>query len=135
MALPLFTKMGNLSSNHSQKENDWNASQLMTPALLHYLVDIDIDIDPSPYLKMCLIKTRPKGNAQDGCHAAAAYASACAAKGVLLRIPSQCVRCQLDNELLSEGDVKNINADKLNRPSSEVVVLLDLKKCNEPDAT
>lgn len=41
----------------------------------------------------------------------------------------------MDNELLSEGDVKNINADKLNRPSSDVVVLLDLKKCNEPDAT
>ncbi|EFX61919.1 hypothetical protein DAPPUDRAFT_337824 [Daphnia pulex] len=41
---------------------------------------------------MCLIKTRTKGNAQDGCHAAAAYASACAAKSVLLRIPLQFFR-------------------------------------------
>lgn len=40
----------------------------------------------------------------------------------------------MDNELLSEGDEKEIYPDKLNRPSSDVVVLLDLKKCNEPDA-
>lgn len=49
-------------------------------------------IDPSPYLKMCMIKSRMKGSVQDGCHAAVAYASACAAKGVPLRVPSQCIR-------------------------------------------
>lgn len=41
----------------------------------------------------------------------------------------------MDNELLSEGDAKDFNQDKSNRPSSDVVFLLDLKKCNEPDTT
>lgn len=49
-------------------------------------------VDPTPYLSMCLIKTRTKSNDQEGCHAAAAYASACAAKGVVVRIPPQCIR-------------------------------------------
>ncbi|XP_057368025.1 uncharacterized protein LOC130689027 [Daphnia carinata] len=91
-------------------------------------------IDPSPYVNMCLIKSRVKGSVQDGCHAAVAYASACAAKGVHLRIPSQCIRCPMENESLLEGETKDTNLDKNSRLSSDVVVLLDLKKCNEPDA-
>lgn len=39
----------------------------------------------------------------------------------------------MDNDSLAEGEDTEIYADKLNRPSSDVVVLLDLKKCNEPD--
>lgn len=39
----------------------------------------------------------------------------------------------MDNESLSEGETKDTNSDKNSRPSSDVVVLLDLKKCNEPD--
>lgn len=31
--------------------------------------------------------------------------------------------------------MKDVHPDKASRPSSDVVVILDLKKCNEPDAT
>lgn len=39
----------------------------------------------------------------------------------------------MENESLSEGDLKEIKPS-MNRISTDVVVLLDLKKCNEPDS-
>lgn len=40
----------------------------------------------------------------------------------------------MENESITEGDSREINGDKINRSSTDVVVLLDLKKCNEPDS-
>lgn len=45
------------------------------------------------------------------------------------------LRCPFESELLSEGDVKEWRLhNKTVRPSSDVVVLLELKSCNEPSA-
>lgn len=41
----------------------------------------------------------------------------------------------MENESLSEGDEREINAVSLNRISTDVVVLLELKKCNEPEGS
>jgi hypothetical protein len=41
----------------------------------------------------------------------------------------------LGNDLLSEGETKVVDPDRSNHTSSDVVFLLDLKKCNEPDTT
>jgi hypothetical protein len=110
-------------------------------------------VDPAPFLRMCSVKTRAKTTMQDGCHAAAAYIASCAAKGVFVRIPPHCVkyelkqninfkidfkycpcllRCQMNNDLLSEGESKELRQEKNNRPSSDVVLILEMKKCNEP---
>lgn len=92
-------------------------------------------VDPAPYVKMCSVKPRVKSTALDGCHAAAAYVASCSSEGVSIRIPPHCVRCQLENELLSEGDSKTFKmTDKTSRSSSDVVLLMEMKKCNEPDA-
>lgn len=48
-------------------------------------------VDPAPYVQMCTTKSR-KPSVQEGCHAAAAYVEACAAAGVSVRIPPQCIR-------------------------------------------
>ena len=80
---------------------------------------------------MCSVKSRVKPAGQDGCHAAAAYVASCSSQGIAVRIPPHCVKCQMDNELLSEGDSKKATTT---RPSSDVVLLMDMKKCNEPDA-
>ena len=49
-------------------------------------------VDPTPYLRMCSVKSRAKTTMQDGCHAAAAYVESCATKGVYVRIPPHCVK-------------------------------------------
>lgn len=38
----------------------------------------------------------------------------------------------MENESLSEGDLKEVGQ---NRVSTDVVILLELKKCNEPDSS
>lgn len=42
-------------------------------------------------------------------------------------------RCQIENEFLSEGEVKEFVQDKTHKASSDVVLILETKKCNEPD--
>ena len=39
----------------------------------------------------------------------------------------------MNNDLLSEGESKELRQEKNNRPSSDVVLILEMKKCNEPD--
>ncbi len=41
-------------------------------------------------------------------------------------------RCKLDNEVFAEGEGKELRLNQSTRPSSDVVMLLELKKCNEP---
>ena len=88
-------------------------------------------VDPLPYFHMCSSKSR-KLSAPDGCYAAAAYVEACAAKGIRVRIPSPCIRCHLDgNQALEEGETKQVVPEKNSRHSSDVVIIVELKKCNE----
>lgn len=41
----------------------------------------------------------------------------------------------MGNEFLLEGDSKDTKSGSSDRTSSDVVVILDLKKCNEPDSS
>jgi len=41
----------------------------------------------------------------------------------------------MNNDLLSEGESKELRQEKNTRPSSDVVLLLEMKKCNEPDSS
>lgn len=41
----------------------------------------------------------------------------------------------MENEFLPEGDLREAKSGNLERASSDVVVILDLKKCNEPDSS
>jgi len=87
-------------------------------------------VDASPYHHMCLIPNRNSG-IEAGCQAAAAYVQACAAKSTRIRIPPNCVKCQMEaNVALAEGQSKQLLQESSQRPSTDVVILFELGECN-----
>lgn len=89
-------------------------------------------IDPTPFARMCLndlsaLENSPKKEL-GVCTSAAAYASECRLAGVDLFVPSQCVRCDLeDGNSLTSGEIKNFENDA--PKSADVVVIVEQKQC------
>lgn len=92
--------------------------------------------------------TSKTGNSEDGatapaagvatpstsiCKAAASYAAQCKSRGVRVKIPSGCVRCQMDGETMLERDMKVISSPPEGSPtfrSTDVVFIVETKDCN-----
>ncbi|XP_043065229.1 LOW QUALITY PROTEIN: uncharacterized protein LOC108101203 [Drosophila ficusphila] len=94
-------------------------------------------IDPNPFYEMCLdlgMKSPPirKGHpaVKGACAAALAYIEACTALKVPMRVPSQCVFCQLTNgSYVPEGTFMELSGSEVPR-SSDVVFIVEAKECN-----
>ncbi|XP_016937028.3 uncharacterized protein Apoltp [Drosophila suzukii] len=94
-------------------------------------------IDPSPFYEMCLdlgMKSPPirKGHpaVKGACSAALAYIEACTALKVPMRVPTQCVFCQLSNgSYVPEGTFMELSGPEIPR-SSDVVFIVEAKDCN-----
>nr|UEK51615.1 MTTP-like protein 2 [Parasacculina yatsui] len=79
-------------------------------------------VDPSPYLMAC-IKSQVNGR----CVAIQAYVMACQHKGMPLKVPNKCVRCNIRDEHVIEGKTVVVNN---NEDSTEVVFIVEAKECN-----
>ncbi|XP_051858776.1 uncharacterized protein LOC117563530 [Drosophila albomicans] len=94
-------------------------------------------VDPTPFYEMCLDlgsksqSIRPGHPAVKGaCSAALAYIEACTALKVPMRVPDQCVFCQLSNgSYVPEGQFINLNGSDIPN-SSDVVFIVEAKPCN-----
>ncbi|XP_017025668.1 uncharacterized protein Apoltp [Drosophila kikkawai] len=94
-------------------------------------------LDPTPFYEMCLdlgMKSPPirKGHpaVKGACSAALAYIEACTVLKVPMRVPSQCVFCQLSNgSYVPEGTFMELTGEQIPR-SSDVVFLVEAKDCN-----
>ncbi|XP_039479409.1 uncharacterized protein LOC120443997 [Drosophila santomea] len=94
-------------------------------------------LDPTPFYEMCLdlgMKSPPirKGHpaVKGACAAALAYIEACTALKVPMRVPSQCVFCQLSNgSYVPEGTFMELSGPEIPR-SSDVVFIVEAKECN-----
>ncbi|XP_017105517.3 uncharacterized protein Apoltp [Drosophila bipectinata] len=94
-------------------------------------------LDPTPFYEMCLdlgMKSPPirQGHpaVKGACAAALAYIEACTALKVPMRVPSQCVFCQLANSsYVSEGTFIELTGDAVPK-SSDVVFIVEAKDCN-----
>ncbi|KQS70383.1 uncharacterized protein Dere_GG10045, isoform C [Drosophila erecta] len=95
-------------------------------------------LDPAPFYEMCLdlgMKSPPirKGHpaVKGACAAALAYIEACTALKVPMRVPSQCVFCQLANgSYVPEGTFMELSGPEIPR-SSDVVFIVEAKECND----
>ncbi|XP_030377336.1 uncharacterized protein LOC115626195 [Scaptodrosophila lebanonensis] len=95
-------------------------------------------IDPTPFYEMCLdlgVKSEPirQGHpaVKGACAAALAYIETCTAMKVPMRVPSQCVFCQLSNgSYVPEGTFIELSDADTPR-SSDVVFIVEAKPCNE----
>ncbi|XP_032572582.1 uncharacterized protein LOC6611837 [Drosophila sechellia] len=94
-------------------------------------------LDPTPFYEMCMdlgMKSPPirKGHpaVKGACAAALAYIEACTALKVPMRVPSQCVFCQLSNgSYVPEGTFMELSGPDIPR-SSDVVFIVEAKECN-----
>lgn len=96
-------------------------------------------INPDPFISMCLdmgmnsIATIMNENhpAQKGaCTAALGYIEACASAKIQLRIPDQCVHCDLPNgTYVPEGTFLKLKSENIMN-STDMVFLIEAKPCN-----
>ena len=91
-------------------------------------------VDPTPYAKMCLNDLAALANsAKKGlgiCTAAAAYVNECRlSSGLDIFMPSQCVRCELeDGQVMGSGEMKTLQQNEAPR-SADVVFIIEQKPC------
>ncbi|KAH8289923.1 hypothetical protein KR018_003642 [Drosophila ironensis] len=94
-------------------------------------------LDPTPFYEMCLDLGMKSPSIHQGhpankgaCVAALAYIEACTALKVPMRVPSQCVFCQLTNgSYVPEGTFMELAGDAVPH-SSDVVFIVEAKDCN-----
>ncbi|XP_034669576.1 uncharacterized protein LOC117902369 [Drosophila subobscura] len=94
-------------------------------------------LDPTPFYEMCLdlgMKSSPIRTGhpavKGACAAALAYIEACTALKVPMRVPSQCVFCQLANSsYVPEGTFMELTGADIPH-SSDVVFIVEAKDCN-----
>ncbi|XP_069195444.1 LOW QUALITY PROTEIN: uncharacterized protein [Procambarus clarkii] len=89
-------------------------------------------VDPRPYLDMCLVDYR--GQERDTCTAATAYTEACSTKSIPVKIPVFCVQCEYmtndgQTKTLEEGTSVMLERDEILR-STDVVLLVEARACN-----
>ncbi|ODN01102.1 Apolipophorin [Orchesella cincta] len=92
-------------------------------------------IDVEPYIEMCLTagEETQKGSVPSMCSSAVAYASQCRGRGVWVKIPSSCIKCDMNGEAMMDRDMKVISSPPLGSPSSrstDVVFIVEAKDCN-----
>ncbi|TDG46759.1 hypothetical protein AWZ03_006806 [Drosophila navojoa] len=95
-------------------------------------------VDSTPFLEMCLdlgMKSQPirPGHPaiKGACTAALAYIETCTAFKVPMRVPDQCVFCQLANgSYVPEGKFIELSGADIPR-SSDVVFIVEAKACNQ----
>ncbi|XP_037927466.1 apolipophorins [Teleopsis dalmanni] len=94
-------------------------------------------VDATPFFDMCLemgeksSSIRPGHPAVKGvCTAALAYIEACTAAKVPMRVPDECVFCQLSNgTYVPEGTFVELTNENVTR-SSDIVFVIEAKSCN-----
>ncbi|XP_064556915.1 uncharacterized protein Apoltp [Drosophila montana] len=95
-------------------------------------------VDPAPFHEMCLdlgMKSQPirPGHPaiKGACAAALAYIETCTTLKVPMRVPDQCIFCQLANgSYVPEGTFMELSGADIPR-SSDVVFIVEAKSCNE----
>ncbi|EDW76449.2 uncharacterized protein Dwil_GK14654 [Drosophila willistoni] len=94
-------------------------------------------LDPAPFYEMCLdlgMKSQPIRKdhpaVKGACAAALAYIETCTAMKVPMRVPTQCVFCQLSNgSYVPEGTFMDLTGADIPQ-SSDVVFIVEAKDCN-----
>ncbi|KAG7155845.1 Apolipophorins-like 6 [Homarus americanus] len=89
-------------------------------------------IDPTPYLHMCLVDYR--GRELDTCTAATAYMEACSNNNIPTKIPVFCVQCEYmtndgETRTLEEGTSVVLEQEEI-LMSTDVVILVEARSCN-----
>ncbi|KAK8724166.1 hypothetical protein OTU49_011250 [Cherax quadricarinatus] len=90
-------------------------------------------VNPTPYLNMCLVDYRSQE--RDSCTAATAYTEACSSKHIPVKIPVFCVQCEYmtnDGEMkaLEEGTSIMLEKEEILK-STDVVFLVEARACNK----
>ncbi|XP_071518164.1 uncharacterized protein [Panulirus ornatus] len=89
-------------------------------------------IDPTPYLHMCLVDYR--GDDRSTCKAATAYMEACSNNNIPVKIPVFCVQCDYMTDdgvtrTLEEGTSIVLDKEEILK-STDVVLLVEAGECN-----
>lgn len=93
-------------------------------------------VSPEPYLAMCVNDVPASDNSleaqEDVCRVAAAYQHECRRQEVHIRLPSQCVRCEVPftSDKFYEGEAKTLNAGDVPK-TADVVFLIQHAACNK----
>ncbi|CAL8109862.1 unnamed protein product [Orchesella dallaii] len=93
-------------------------------------------IDVDPYIDVCLAvgeETPRSPSTTSVCASAIAYASQCRGRGVWVKIPSSCIRCDMNGEAMMDRDMKVISSPPPGSPTSlstDVVFIVEAKDCN-----
>jgi hypothetical protein len=93
-------------------------------------------VDPEPYLNMCVNDLRVNDNSleaqDDVCNVAAAYSSECRKQYANIRMPSQCVRCEVpfSSDKFYEGESKTLDGADVPK-TADVVFLVQHAPCNK----
>ncbi|KAJ9580979.1 hypothetical protein L9F63_023840, partial [Diploptera punctata] len=86
-------------------------------------------VDPAPFMRMCLNSRDADKN--EPCTIAVAYMQICLMENTPLRIPDDCVKCQLvDGQELVEGDFHQLDGNDVPQ-STDVVFIIEAKDCNK----
>lgn len=90
-------------------------------------------VDPTPYLHMCMVDYRSED--RDTCTAATAYMEACSRNNIPVKIPVFCVECVYETDdgethTLEEGTSTMLEVDDILK-STDVVLLVEDGACNK----
>ncbi|BES90627.1 Domain of Unknown Function (DUF1081) [Nesidiocoris tenuis] len=86
-------------------------------------------INPSTYREICM-KSYPNLLEDEICTSAQAYIKECGKNYIPLKIPSACIECTFNKELLEEGQLILLDKDDV-KQSTDVVFIVEAKECNQ----
>jgi hypothetical protein len=93
-------------------------------------------VDPEPFLKMCVDDVSVNDNSleaqDDVCRTAAAYMHECRRNEVHLRMPSECVKCEvpISADKFYEGETKTLNSGEVPK-TADIVFVVQHSQCNK----